>query len=189
MSVFTPSFSEHSLLHYKLFHRSLFIDAAVWVWNVLSECCQSWKLVWMCPRPCSVCGSPRLCRRRERCLVMARFSRWRGERFGQYRCLTLRYSLLLAVWVDPSAEHRIRWPVTLSFFEHSLTYYAVFFFTGISLWIRLWPIPSTTTTVCSLRMMTPPLTLTTAMQIAAAYGGDELWAQGATVPPDPYSLD
>jgi len=31
-----------------------------------------------------------------------------------------------------------------------------------------------TTTVCSLRMMTPPLTLTTAMQIAAAYGGDEL---------------
>jgi len=36
------------------------------------------------------------------------------------------------------------------------------------------PIPSTTTTVCSLRMMTPPLTLTTAMQIAAAYGGDEL---------------
>jgi len=44
-------------------------------------------------------------------------------------------------------------------------------------------------TVCSLRMMTPPLTLTTAMQIAAAYGGDELCAQGATVPPDPYSLD
>ena len=36
------------------------------------------------------------------------------------------------------------------------------------------PIPSTTTTVCSLRMMTPPLTLTTAMQIAAAHGGDEL---------------
>jgi len=32
----------------------------------------------------------------------------------------------------------------------------------------------TTTTVCSLRMMTPPLTFTTAMQIAAAYGGDEL---------------
>jgi len=30
------------------------------------------------PRPCSVCGSPRLCRRRERCLVMimARFGRW-----------------------------------------------------------------------------------------------------------------
>ena len=24
---------------------------------------------------------------------------------------------------------------------------------------------------------------------AAAYGGDELWAQGATVPPDPWSLD
>ena len=31
--------------------------------------------------------------------------RWRGERFGRYRCLTLRYSLLLSVWVDPSAEH------------------------------------------------------------------------------------
>jgi len=32
--------------------------------------------------------------------------RLRGERFGRYRCLTLRYSLLLSVWVDPSAEHR-----------------------------------------------------------------------------------
>jgi len=32
--------------------------------------------------------------------------RWRGEIFGRYRCLTLRYSLLLSVWVDPSAEHR-----------------------------------------------------------------------------------
>jgi len=31
---------------YKLFRRSFFIDAAVWVWNVLSECCQCWKLVW-----------------------------------------------------------------------------------------------------------------------------------------------
>ena len=40
---------------YKLFRRSLFIDAAVWVWNVLSECCQCWKLVW----------------------------RWREERFGR----------------------------------------------------------------------------------------------------------
>ena len=29
----------------------------------------------------------------------------RGARFGRYRCLTLRYSLLLSVWVDPSAEH------------------------------------------------------------------------------------
>ena len=28
------------------------------------------------PRPCSVCGSPRLCRRRERCLIGARFGRW-----------------------------------------------------------------------------------------------------------------
>ena len=61
------------------------------------------------------------------------------------------------------------------------------FFESYDEWLRgggrLWPypfddhdrpIPSTTTTVCSLRMMTPPLTLTTAMQIAAAYGGDEL---------------
>jgi len=57
------------------------------------------------PRPCSVCGSPRLCRRRERRLVGARFGRWREERFGRVRCLTSRYSLLLSVWVDPSAEH------------------------------------------------------------------------------------
>jgi len=57
------------------------------------------------PRPCSVCGSPRLCRRRERRLIGARFSRWREERFGRARCLTLRYSLLLSVWVDPSAGH------------------------------------------------------------------------------------
>jgi len=57
----------HGYVHiHKLFRRSPFIDAAVWVWNVLSECYQCWKLVWMCvearrtPRPCSVCGSPRL---------------------------------------------------------------------------------------------------------------------------------
>ena len=51
-------------------------------------------------------GSPRLCRRRERRLIGARFGRWCEERFGRARCLTLRYSLLLSVWVDPSAEHR-----------------------------------------------------------------------------------
>jgi len=56
------------------------------------------------PRPCSVCGSPRLCRRRERRLIGARFGRWREERFGRARCLTLRYSLLLSVWVDPSDQ-------------------------------------------------------------------------------------
>jgi len=55
-----------------------------------------------------VCGSPRLCRRRERRLVGARFGRWREERFGRARCLTLRYSLLLSMWVDPSAEHSRR---------------------------------------------------------------------------------
>jgi len=54
-----------------------------------------------------MCGSPRLCRRRERGLIEARlrFGRWREKRFGRARCLTLRYSLLLSVWVDPSAEH------------------------------------------------------------------------------------
>jgi len=31
----------------------------------------------------------------------------KGERFGRHRCLTLRYSLLLSVWVDPSAEHML----------------------------------------------------------------------------------
>ena len=29
------------------------------------------------------------------------------ERFGRARCLTLRYSLLLSVWVHPSAEHSV----------------------------------------------------------------------------------
>jgi len=53
-----------------------------------------------------VCGSARLCRRRERRLIGARFGRWREERFGRARCLTLRYSVLISVWVDPSAEHR-----------------------------------------------------------------------------------
>jgi len=38
-------------------------------------------------------------------LIGARFGRWREEIFGRARCLTLRYSLLLSVWVDPSAEH------------------------------------------------------------------------------------
>jgi len=49
------------------------------------------------------CVAPRA----ERPLIgAARFGRWREERFGRDRCLTLRYSLLLSVWVDPSAEHR-----------------------------------------------------------------------------------
>jgi len=43
------------------------------------------------------------------------------------------------------------------------------------------------TQVRDLRTMTPPLTLTTAIQIAAAY--DELCAQGGAMPPDPDSLD
>jgi len=40
--------------------------------------------------------------------VGARFGRWREEVFGRARCLSLSYSLLLSVWVDPSAEHRVR---------------------------------------------------------------------------------
>ena len=64
-------------------------------------------LITRTPRPCSVCGSPRLCQHRERRLIGARFGRWREKRFGRARCLTLRYSLLLSVWVDPSAEHII----------------------------------------------------------------------------------
>jgi len=31
------------------------------------------------------------------------------DRFERYRCLTLQYSLLLSVWVDPSAEHILTW--------------------------------------------------------------------------------
>ena len=57
-----------------------------------------------------MCGSPRLCRRRERRLIGAHFCRWREDRFGRARCLTLRYSLLLSVWADPSAEHRFTRP-------------------------------------------------------------------------------
>jgi len=40
--------------------------------------------------------------------IGARFGRWREERFGRARCLTLRYSLLLSVWVDPSADHAVK---------------------------------------------------------------------------------
>jgi len=79
--------TRREMQYHKLFRRSLFIDASEAV---------------------LVCGSPRLCRRRERRLIGVRFGRWREERFGRARCLTLRYSLLLSVWVDPSAEHGIR---------------------------------------------------------------------------------
>jgi len=85
------------------------------------------------PRPCSVCGAPRLCRRRERRLIGARFGRWREERFGRARCLTLRYSLLLSVWVDSSAVHK-----TIN--SQSNIYIQVYIhrFTGVlgSLWLR-----------------------------------------------------
>jgi len=71
-----------------------------WEWGV--RCRARWT-----PRPCSVCGARRLSRRGDRRLVGARFGRWREKTFGRARCLTLRYSLPLSVWVDPLAEHTL----------------------------------------------------------------------------------
>jgi len=48
-----------------------------------------------------VCGARRLSRRGDRRLVGVRFGRWREDTFARARCLTLRYSLPLSVWVDP----------------------------------------------------------------------------------------
>jgi len=42
---------------------------------------------------------------RARVRVNPRLGRWREEAFGRARCLTLRYSLPLSVWVDPLAAH------------------------------------------------------------------------------------
>ena len=50
----------------RLLNRSKFIHLSVYPSTYL----------YRTPRPCSVCGSPRLCRRRERCLIMARFGCW-----------------------------------------------------------------------------------------------------------------
>jgi len=89
---------------HKLSRRSLFIDAAVWVWNVLSECCQCGlrgRARCVAPRASADAASPP---GSWRALAVGR---WRGEKNGRYRCLTLRYSLLLSVWVDPSAEHSV----------------------------------------------------------------------------------
>jgi len=66
---------------------------------------QLFRLRERTPRPCSVCGPRRLSRRGDRRLVGARFGRWREDTFGRGRCLTLRYSLPLSVWVDSLAEH------------------------------------------------------------------------------------
>ena len=56
-------------------------------------------------------------------LIGARFGRWREEIFVRARGLTLRYSLLLSVWVDTSAKHIFDYfgafvhePIVLSFF-------------------------------------------------------------------------
>ena len=57
------------------------------------------------PRPCSVCGARRPCKRRERRLTGRDLAVCVRKDLGGLRCLTLRYSLLLSVWVDPSAEH------------------------------------------------------------------------------------
>jgi len=57
------------------------------------------------PRPCSVCGAPRPCERRERRLIGRALAVGVRRDFGGLRCLTLRYSLPLSVWVDPHAEH------------------------------------------------------------------------------------
>jgi len=57
------------------------------------------------PRPCSVSGGRRPCKRRERRLTGRALAVGVRKDLGGLRCLTLRYSLLLSVWVDPSAEH------------------------------------------------------------------------------------
>jgi len=62
----------------------------------------------------NVCRGESL-RRLEFSFCVTAVGRWRGERFGRYRCLILRYSLLLSVWVDPSAEHTHHsWPFPIS---------------------------------------------------------------------------
>jgi len=52
-----------------------------------------------------VCGARRPCKRRERRLTGRALAVGVRKDLGGLRCLTLRYSLLLSVWVDPSAEH------------------------------------------------------------------------------------
>jgi len=54
-----------------------------------------------------VCGAPRPCERRERRLTGRALTVGVRKDLGGLRCLTLRYSLPLSVWVDPHAEHNI----------------------------------------------------------------------------------
>jgi len=56
-------------------------------------------------RACTVCGARRPCKCRERRLAGRALTVGVRKDLGGLRCLTLRYSLLLSVWVDPSAEH------------------------------------------------------------------------------------
>jgi len=51
-----------------------------------------------------VCGARRPCKRRERRPTGRALAVGVRKDLGGLRCWTLRYSLLLSVWVDPSAE-------------------------------------------------------------------------------------
>jgi len=54
-----------------------------------------------------VCGARRPGKRRERRLTGRALAVGVRKDLDGLRCLTLRYSLLLSVWVDPSAEHML----------------------------------------------------------------------------------
>ena len=67
------------------------------------------------PRPCSVCCARRPCKRRERRLTGRALAVGVRKDLGGLRCLTLRYSLSLSVWVDPNAEHRLKLAACVAF--------------------------------------------------------------------------
>ena len=77
-----------------------------------------------------MCGARRPCKRRERRLTGRALAVGVRKDLGGLRCLTLRYSLLLSVWVDPSAEHtrsRVRLDrfilgLTMCIYIHTHTY-------------------------------------------------------------------
>jgi len=52
-----------------------------------------------------VCGAPHPCECRERRFTGCALAVGVGTDLGGLRCLTLRYSLPLSMWVDPHAEH------------------------------------------------------------------------------------
>jgi len=53
-----------------------------------------------------VCGAQHPCERRERRLIGRALAVGVRKDLGGLRCLTLRYSVPLSVWVDPHAKHR-----------------------------------------------------------------------------------